>query len=388
MKSAIAKAARSGTAALLALLGLAALPSDHAEAGETAKTSEPIPAVLVQPAQLKSLSREFEFIGRVQAREKVELRARVKGFLGPRLFDDGSQVKEGQILFTIEREPFEAAVAQKKAQLASAEASLEFANQQVARATELSKSNSGAITQVTIDERLADQSKARAAVLEAKAALTEAEINLSYADIKSPIAGRVGRATVSPGNLVSPETGVLATVVTEDPVEVLFPVTQRELLDYRRRSDKSGKHSTRVKLADGTIYEEAGVVDFLDVQVDPRTDGQIVRAMMPNPKKILTDGQTVRVVLVEEATEEVLTIPRAAIVIDQAGAYVFIVNDRNVIEQRRVKMGPEKDGLVTITEGLAENEMVVVQGLQRVRAGITVSAQRLQTPAGAPEASK
>jgi len=137
-------------------------------------------------------------------------------------------------------------------------------------------------------------------------------------EIKSPIDGRIGRSAVSPGNLVSPETGALATVVAEDPVQVLFPVTQRELLDYYKRKDSTEKTILRVKLADGSIYGEVGQIDFLDVQANFRTDGRIVRAMMPNPEKLLVDGQSVRVLIVQESTQKVVTIPIAATAIDQA----------------------------------------------------------------------
>jgi len=366
-------------AALLLAAHLGAAPV-AVQAEEATKPAARAPAVLVQKAEMKSLDRQYEFIGRVEALEKVDLRARVKGFLGPRLFKDGEDVKQGQTLFTIEREPFEAAVAQKKAQLASAEATREFAKQQLDRANELKRSNSSAISETTIDQRIAELARAEAAVMEAQASLTDAQINLSYTEIKSPIAGRVGRPVVSPGNLVSPETGVLATVVAEDPVQVLFPVTQRELLEYRKRKDTSGKTSVRVKLADGSTYGEVGQIDFLDVQVNPRTDGQIVRATMPNAKKILVDGQTVRVTIMQEATSKVVTIPKSAIAIDQAGSYVFVVNDKSVVEQRRVKLGQEKGVQIAVTEGLSEGELVVVQGQQRIRNGVTVTVQVAESP--------
>jgi membrane fusion protein (multidrug efflux system) len=367
--------------ALIGLVSAALLSSVSrtATADEAAKPTAPVPAVLVQKAELKSLDRQYEFIGRVEALEKVDLRARVKGFLGPRLFKDGEDVKQGQILFTIEREPFEADVAQKKAQVASAEATRTFAKQQLDRANELRRSNSSAISEAKVDERIAELAKADAALMEAQAALKDAEINLSYTEIKSPLDGRIGRPSVSPGNLVSPESGVLATVVAEDPVQVLFPVTQRDLLVHRKRSGASGKMTVKVKLADGSLYDEIGQIDFLDVQVNPKTDGQIVRAMMPNPNETLTDGQTVRVVIVQEATSKVVAIPKSAIAVDQSGAYVFIVNDKNVVTQRRVKLGPEKGGQIAIPEGLSENELVVVQGHQRIRNGVTVSVQ-LATP--------
>jgi membrane fusion protein, multidrug efflux system len=342
-----------------------------------AQAQQPAPAVLVQPAELRALGRQIEFIGRVQAPEKVTLRARVQGFLGPRLFVDGAKIKDGQTLFTIEPEPFEAAVDQRKAQVASAQATLLNADQQLGRARELIKN--GNIPQSTVDQRVAEQARAKADILEAQAALREAEINLSYTDIKSPIPGRIGRAMVSPGNLVGPDVGALATIVLDDPVDVLFPVTQRELLDARRRAGGIGKISVQLKLADSSLYEHPGEINFLDVQVDPKTDGQTVRARFPNPNSALTEGQTVRVVTEQTASAKAVVIPKAAVAIDQTGPYVFVVSDQNVVALRRVRLGVGQEGVVAVEDGLKEGERVVVQGQQRIRPGMTV-VPTLATP--------
>lgn len=339
------------------------------------------PAVLVQPAELRSMTKQAEFVGRAEALEKVDLRARVQGFLGPRLFKDGDEVKEGQVVFTIEKEPFEAAVDQRKAQLAAAQAALANADQQLWRATELVQKNN--IPRAQVDQRTAEQAQAKAAVMEAEANLRDAQIQLSYTEIKTPISGRIGRAAVSPGNLVGPDTGALATVVQEDPMQVLFSVTQRELLDARNSEPGSnGKVRARVRLADGSLYSEKGRIDFLDVQVNPRTDGQTVRAMFPNTDDILTTGQTVRVIIEEKGGEKVVVIPQSAVAIDQTGPYVFVVGEDNKVEQRRVRLGTGREGLAVVEEGVKPGERVVVQGQQRIRAGITVSPQLAPPPAG------
>src|SRR5438477_12699141 len=251
--------------AFFAFSALAGLPAYAQQGG-------PPPAVLVQPAELRSMAKQAEFVGRAEALEKVDLRARVTGFLGPRLFKEGDDLKEGQVVFTIEREPFQAAVDQRKAQLASAQATLANADQQLQRTAELARKGNAPIAQ--LDQRTAEQGQAKASVLEAEANLRDAQIQLSYTEIKTPISGRIGRAAVSPGNLVGPDSGVLATVVQYNPMQVLFSVTQREMLEARRDSDSNGKVRARVKLADGSLYAEQGRVDFLDVQVNPRTDGQ------------------------------------------------------------------------------------------------------------------
>ncbi len=192
-----------------------------------------------QPAELRSMAKQAEFVGRAEALEKVDLRARVQGFLGSRLFKDGDAVKEGQVVFTIEKEPFEAAVDQRKAQLAAAQATLANADQQLARTAELTRKGNAPVAQ--LDQRTAEQGQAKAAVMEAEANLRDAQIQLSYTDIKSPISGRIGRPAVSPGNLVGPDTGVLATVVKEDPMQVLFlGNAARDAGSPRLRRDREG----------------------------------------------------------------------------------------------------------------------------------------------------
>jgi membrane fusion protein (multidrug efflux system) len=345
-----------------------------------AQQAGPPPAVLVQPAELRSMTKQFEFVGRAEALEKVDLRARVTGFLGSRLFKDGDEVKQDQVVFTIEKQPFEATVDQRKAQLASAQATLANADQQLVRTTELARKGNTPLAQ--LDQRTAEQGQAKAAVMEAEANLRDAQIQLSYTDIKAPITGRIGRAVVSPGNLIGPDTGVLATVVQENPMEVLFSVTQREMLDARRDSDANGKVRARVKLADGSLYGEQGRIDFLDVQVNPRTDGQTVRAMFPNPDGVLTNGQTVRVIIEEKGGDKVVVIPQSAIAIDQTGPYVFVVGENNTVEQRRLKLGTGREGLAVVAEGIKPGERIVIQGQQRIRAGITVTPQLASSPAG------
>jgi len=337
-----------------------------------AQQGGPPPAVLVQPAEMKPIADQAEFIGRAAAVDKVELRARVKGFLGPRKFADGDQVKKDQIVFTIEPETYQAAVDQKKAQRDASLAALANAEMQLKRAAELLRTNTG--TQVTYDQRLSEQLQAKAQVEDASAQLRDAELQLSYTEIKSPIDGRIGRAAFSPGNLVSPDSGVLATVVSEHPIRVLFPVTQRELLDARREqaADPNGI-VVRIRLADGSIYKEKGKIDFIDNTVDAKTDGQIVRATFPNTGGVLTDGQTLRVIIEGETVPTAVAVPQAAIAQDQTGAYLFVVNDKNVVEQKRVRTGVSRDGMVAITSGLQAGERVIVQGQQRVRPGMTVN---------------
>jgi len=354
------------------LLAISALVCAAGFGAAQAQQAGPPPAVLVQAAELKPLAARSEFIGRAAAVDKVDLRARVKGFLGPRKFNDGDQVKEGQVLFTIEPDTYQATVDQKTATRDAAKAALVNSEIQFKRAAELLRTNTG--TQAVYDQRQSEQLQAKATLEEAEAALRDAQINLSYTEIKSPITGRVGKAAFSPGNLVSPDSGVLATVVTESPIRVQFSVTQRELLEARKQGGTGGEGLiVQLRLADDSLYPEKGKLDFLDVVVDPKTDGQIVRAVFANKDGTLTDGQTVRVVLETEKPPSVVAISEAAVALDQGGAYVFVVNDKNVVEQKRVKVGTSRDGLLAIEDGLKAGDRVIVQGQQRVRAGMTVA---------------
>jgi membrane fusion protein, multidrug efflux system len=355
---------------VLALFGMA-LAATTVVGPAQAQQAAPPPAVLVQPAELKPIADQAEFIGRVAAIDKVELHARVKGFLGPRKFKDGDMVKEGQVLFTIEPEPYQAVVDQKIAQRDAAKAALANADTQLSRAEELLRTKTG--TQVTYDQRLSEQLQAKAQLEDASAQLRDAEIQLSYTQIKSPIDGRIGRASVSPGNIVGPDSGVLATVVQENPIRVLFSITQRELLDARRDMTAGDALVVRLRLADGSIYKEKGKLDFIDVTVDASTDGQTVRAVFDNSQGLLTDGQTVRVIVEDEKVPTVVAVPLAAIARDQTGPYLYVVNDKNVAEQRRIKTGVTRDGLIAITEGVKAGDKVMIQGQQRVRPGMTVT---------------
>lgn len=360
----------------LALIVCAVLPDiAHAQG-----PAPPAPAVLFAAAEKRALGRQAEFIGRVEAIEKVDIRARVQGLLVRQVFKAGAEVAPGALLFEIERAPFEAQLAQRQAQLAAAEATLKNSAAQLARYQALK--NREVASEAQLDVQIADNARASAGVLEAKAALQDAEIKLSYATISSPIRGRIGRELVTPGNLVGPETGVLATVVRTDRMNVLFPVAQTQLLEARRRT--AGKPLTvRARLADGSLLPVSGTIDFVDVTADPRTDGQLVRAVFDNPGEVLTDGQTIRVLIEQTAPDEVTAIPLAAVSTDQAGRFVYAIKPDNSVERRSVKLGAARDGFVAVVEGVAPGERVIVQGQQKVRPGAKVDPQPFTTPRAA-----
>lgn len=372
-------------AAALVVLVIAAgagwwLFGNAAKAPQAAATAPPPPAVGVRPAIMKGVSQSFEFVGRVKAIEKVELRARVEGFLEKVLFREGQDVKAGELLYQIEKVQFQAALDQAKANLAVAEAALTNAKVEYERSTELVKRNFTPQSQVDANKAALDTAAGR--VMQAKAALTQAQVNLDYTDIRAPIDGRIGRTAYTVGNLVNPASGVLATIVSQDPIYVLFPVSVRDLEAIReaRRKEEGGmaKIDIRVRLPSGQEYAQRGVWNLTDPQVDPQTDSLVMRATIPNPDRVLTDGQFVTAIIRERQEAPRLVVPQSALQVDQSGYYVLVVNAEHKVEQRRVQTGPQRGTDVVVTSGVKEGEQVIVDGIQKVRPGQVVQATVLQ----------
>jgi membrane fusion protein (multidrug efflux system) len=372
-------------AAALVVLALAAgagwlLFGTSAKPPQAAAAQPPAPAVGVRLAAMKGVSQSFEFVGRVKAIEKVELRARVEGFLEKVLFREGQDVKAGELLYQIEKVQFQAAVDQAKANLAVAEAALTNAKVEYERSLELVKRNFTPQSQVDTNKAALDSATGR--VMQAKAALTQAQVNLDYTDIRAPIDGRIGRTAYTVGNLVNPASGVLATIVSQDPIYVLFPVSVRDLEAIReaRRKEEGGmaKIDIRVRLPSGQEYAQRGVWNLTDPQVDPQTDSLVMRATIPNPDRTLTDGQFVTAIIRERQEAPRLVVPQSALQVDQSGYYVLVVNDQHKVEQRRVQTGPQRGTDVVVTSGVKEGEHVMVDGIQKVRPGQVVQETVLQ----------
>jgi membrane fusion protein (multidrug efflux system) len=240
--------------------------------------------------------------------------------------------------------------------------------------------------QSVVDQNKAALDTSQAKVLQMRAALTQAEVNLGYTDIRSPIDGRIGRHAYTLGNLVNPASGVLATIVSQDPMYVLFPVSVRdlELIREARRKEDGGlaKIEIRVRLSNGAEYPERGVWNLTDPQADQQTDTVIMRATIPNPDRRLVDGQFVTAIIRGRQQEPRLVVPQAALQIDQSGYYVLVVDDRHKVEQRRVQTGPNQDTDVVVTSGLRQGERVIVDGVQKVRPGQTVQETVLRVAGG------
>lgn len=376
-----------GLLVLIVVAGLAwFLIGERAKPAQTASSASaaPMPAVGVRLAAMKGVTRSFEFVGRVKATEKVELRARVEGFLEKVLFREGQDVKAGDLLYQIEPVQFEALLKQAKANLAVTEAELTNARLQYNRQLELSKRQFSPQSQVDQDKAALDSASGK--VLQMQAALTQAQVNLDYTSIRAPIAGRIGRTAYTVGNLVNPASGVLATIVSQDPVYVLFPVSVRDLETIReaRRKEDGGlaKIDIRIRLSNGTDYPHKGTWNFTDPQVDQQTDSLIMRATIPNPERALSDGQFVTAVIQERQEAPRLVIPQAALQVDQSGYYVLVVDGQNKVEQRRVQTGPNLGTDVVVTSGVREGDKMIVDGIQKVRPGQVVEATILPPAVG------
>ena len=343
------------------------------------------PAVGVVEAIKRPITETSEFLGRIEAVNRVNVVARVTAFLENRLFNEGAEIKAGEELYRLERGPFEADLATKKAQVAQLQATLENAKLTTERARTLLGGPAG--QQSTFDAALANQRSLEAQVLAAQAQVQFSQINLDYTDIRSPIDGKIGRTVVTEGNVVSPASGVLTTIVSQDPMYVIFPVSVRQRLELRERYATRGGFNAvviKVRLPDGRLYDQTGKLDFINNTVAQNTDTVTVRGVIPNPTlhdpsttggpvRELTDGEFVTVLLEGVQPVEVLAIPRSAVLSDQQGDYVFTVGPDNKAEQRRIQLGQSTSTIAAVISGLNPGDKVIVEGLQRVRPGQPVS---------------
>jgi membrane fusion protein (multidrug efflux system) len=343
------------------------------------------PPVGVVTLKRQPMTDSYEFNGRIQAINSVNIVARVTAFLEQQPFAEGTDVKKGDLLYTLERAPFQAAVDVQKAAVAQAEAQLENANISLWRAQQLVKTN--AVSQQSADTALATQRTAAAQLKSAQAQLETAQINLNYTEIRSPIDGRIGRTSVTVGNVVGPTSGILTTVVSQDPMYVLFSVPTRRAIELREQyADKGGFDAVkiRIRLPDGRVYSETGKLDFVNNTIAQDTDTLLFRGVIPNPilESQTAGGVNLRelaadefvTVLVESVDpRQVIAVPRAAILADQQGTFVYVVDNNNIARQRRVRLGQSTPETAGIVEGLKEGERIIVEGVQRARPDSPVS---------------
>jgi membrane fusion protein (multidrug efflux system) len=355
-----------------------------AAGGALAQQPAQAPAVGVVAALRKPITQSSEYIGRIQAKDRVNVVARVAAFMDKVFFTEGAEVKSGDPLYRLEQGPFQADVQAKQSSIAQFKAQLQNATVAYARAKALLSTPAG--QQSAVDLALANQQSLQAQVQGAEAQLQVAQINLGYTEIRSAIDGKIGRTAVTAGNYVSPGSGVLATIVSQDPMYVIFPVSTRAALDLRQRSAEKGGFAAvviKVRLPDGRVYSQTGALDFIDNTIGANTDTITLRGTIGNPvlpsanglgtARELVDGELVTVILEDAAPVEALAIPRAAVLSDQEGDYVYVVDGEDKAQQRRVQLGQSSPMIAAVINGLSEGENVIVEGVQRVRPGQAVA---------------
>jgi RND family efflux transporter MFP subunit len=374
-----------------ALLCLAILMVSAACGEKNTYVPPPPPKVTVSQPLQRPVTDYLEFTGNTAAINTVKLRARVEGYLEKVLFNDGEQVKKGRLLFLIQQNTYEAKLKQAEAEILSQKARLFHAQTEYARFTRLVAQKAAA--QTDVDNWLYQRDAAQAAVMAAEAQRDLARLNLSYTQVTAPFDGRVGRRLKDPGNLVGAggaET-VLAEINQIDPIYVYFNINEQDLLRVRGKEPTDTEPSKEkwpvfFGLADEPGYPHKGYLDFAAITISPTTGTLLLRGIFPNPKAVILPGMFARVRAPIAAAKEALLVPEVALSYDQLGPFVRLVNDKNVVERRGVKIGSQDGTYRVVLEGLKGNEWVVVSGLLRAIPGKQVTPEKA-APSG-PEAVK
>lgn len=331
----------------------------------------PKPHVTVAEVEEKTVPLYLDYISLTESPRIVDIRARVEGFLQKKNFKEGEDVRNNQLLFLIDPKPFEAALKQAKGKLDQDRAALAFAGEQVKRYRPLVEKEY--ITKEDFDNYVTKEEEARAAVEADEGALKQAQLNLGYCRMYAPFAGRIGRTLVHEGNLVGAagKDTKLATLVMLDPLYVYFSPSEQEMPKILKYKNE-GTLKVSLTFADGTKYPQEGTVDFVNNVVDSKTSTVTMRAVIPNPDKVLLPGVYVesRVNLAE--IPNALTIPDKAVAGDQSGSYVLVVDDRDKVEKRSVTLGDQYKEMRIITAGLKAGERVIIDGLQIAKPGTKV----------------
>ncbi|HAV6897138.1 TPA: efflux RND transporter periplasmic adaptor subunit [Vibrio vulnificus] len=339
------------------------------------------PLVVTQEVLMLDYQPSNAYIGRVEAVEDTNITAQVSGYLKGRHFEEGQLVEKGALLYTIEPSSFEAQVASAKASLAQAKASLKKAELDHQRGKNLLPR--GSISQSEFDALTAGLLGAQAQLEAANAQLKLADVNLSYTQIRAPFSGRISDSKVSTGDLVSPSSGILTTLVSLDPIHTAFSISERERLALgieRIKGDGSTPSAgveVQLQLENGKEYPHLGRLDYLGNRIDTKTGTIALRAVVANPDHQLLPGQHIKVNLREKQAKSVVVVPRRAVQTDLEGHFVMVMTQGEVAERRNVSLGAQVEQGVVIREGLTQDDVVITQGLQRVRNGMQV---RVQTP--------
>ncbi len=356
--------------------------------GDSQPPGPPPPPVTVAKPVKQTVVDQDEYVGRFLAVDSVEVRARVSGTLDAVHFKDGQMVNKGDLLFTIDRRPFQNALDQARANLLQAQSNLVFAETDLARAQQLVRDK--AIPEQVFDQRAQAKRNAEASVAANQAAVRQAELDLEFTELRAPITGRIGDRRVSPGNLVTGGAGatLLATIVSTDPIRFEFTFDEASLLRYDRLVKQGGADVTtrglslpvKLRLIDEPDFRHEGGMDFVDNVIDRSTGTIRGRAVFANPTALFIPGMFARVQIPASPPHEALLVPDAAIGADQARKFVYVVGPDNTVKQAYVTLGLVTGGLRVIQEGLTPDARVVVNGLMRVRPGVKVTPQEEGAP--------
>jgi membrane fusion protein (multidrug efflux system) len=380
-----------GVAAIVALAALAACQKSQPQAGPM-----PPPEVVIVVAQPKDMPASYEHVAQIAGVREVEVRARVSGILEKWNYTEGARVTAGQSLFTIDPEPFRAALARADADLASAQANLELSKRNAGRLKPLFEAR--AVSQKDYDDATSAELVAVANHKSAQAAVTEARLNLSYTRVEAPISGYTSRALQSEGSLVQAQQTLLTKISQIDPVHVIFSFTESEHLKFTRamadgtlRLPKDGRFDVKLKLADGNEYVRSGKVDFTDVRVNPGTGTIEARAVVGNPEGLLRPGQFARVTLSGGVRPGAIAIPQRAVLEGPGTKIVLTVNAQGLVEPRPIQVGDWTGQDWIITGGLKAGDQVIVDGMVKAAPGkpvkIAQAAPVGAQPAAAPPAA-
>ncbi|ASY70427.1 RND efflux system, membrane fusion protein CmeA [Sinorhizobium fredii CCBAU 83666] len=347
------------------------------------------PVVGVMTVQVEDVSPGYEFVGRVEALNAVDIRARIEGFLENRSFAEGQNVEKDQDLFTLERMAYELALQDAQAALVSAQTTLDNDERQFQRNQALRST----VSQAVLEASQAARDTARANVLSAQARVNQAELNLGYTRIKAPIGGRIGRAAFSVGSLVGPSSEPLARVVQIDPIRVVFSVSDRTILDLRAAAGGAEKdalakrYALKLRLSNDEPYQQAGKVEFFGNEVDVQTGTLPIRALFDNPQSLLMPGQFVTVIVEPADRQQRPVVPIGSVEQDRDGRFVLVVDGESRATVQRIRVSTQLGQNWVVEEGLKGGETLIVQGLQRVSPGAVVEAQSISAGDAATNAA-